>query len=94
MYTLPLPEGVYAHGLSLDPREINSGTCHWGKPKCSKKSCGIADRNPARAVGENDLFAGLDGPFDGEVATRFEAKNTCCLQESRLQLCQQPLRFQ
>ena len=36
----------------------------------------VADRNPARAVGEIDLFAGLDGPFDGEVATRLEAKNT------------------
>ena len=28
------------------------------------------------AVGERDLLAGLDGPFDGEVATRLQAKNT------------------
>ena len=41
------------------------------------KRCGVADRNPARAVGEIDSLVGLDGPFDGEVATRLEAKNTC-----------------
>jgi len=70
---------VYAHGLSLDSREIHSGTCRLRKSKCSKKSCRIADRNSARTVGENDILAGLaglDGPLDGEVATRIKAKNT------------------
>src|SRR5215475_4435510 len=66
----------YALGLSLDPREFHSSTCHWGKPKCSKKRCGVADRNSARTIGENDSLAGLDGPFNGEVATRIKAKNT------------------
>src|SRR5262249_12454824 len=67
---------VYAHGLRLDPREINLGTCHRRKSNCSLKGCGIADRNSSRAVGEVDLFTRANGALDEKAATRIEANNT------------------
>ena len=55
----PCLKSVYAHGLSLDPWEIHSGTCHWGKPKCSKKTL-WGCRSKLGPYRRRNRFAGRD----------------------------------